>query len=69
MNGADSDGEAWDSLIQPLGRGDFDLDGLLGILDRLGWVGPVGLQSFGIKLPAREHLALSLAAWEATQKE
>ncbi|MAE46219.1 MAG: hypothetical protein CMJ86_04925 [Planctomycetes bacterium] len=69
VNGADSDGEAWDSLIQPLGRGDFDLDGLLGILDRLGWVGPVGLQAFGIKLPAREHLALSLAAWEATQKE
>ena len=68
VNGADSDGEAWDTLIQPLGRGDFDLDGLLSSLDRLGWVGPVGLQAFGIKLPAREHLALSLAAWKAIQE-
>jgi sugar phosphate isomerase/epimerase len=69
VNGANSDGEGWDTLIQPLGRGDFDLGGLLNSLDRLGWVGPVGLQAFGIKLPAREHLALSWAAWDATQKK
>lgn len=63
VNGADVEGEGWKDLIQPLGSGDHDLGGLLRVLDEVGFEGPVGLQAYGIRRPAREHLAASMAAW------
>ncbi|MCX8090023.1 MAG: sugar phosphate isomerase/epimerase [Verrucomicrobiae bacterium] len=65
INGADTlDPEpGWKRYIQPLGRGDFDVAGLLRTLRQLGYTGPVGLQCYGIGGDAREHLAESLAAW------
>ena len=67
VNGADLDGSDWHTLIRPLGEGTFDLTAFLTILDELGFVGPVGLQGFGIERPAREHLAQSMKAWRAAQ--
>ena len=49
--------------IQPLGTGSFDVFGLLKTLKELGYKGPVGLQCYGIGGDARDHLALSMAAW------
>jgi sugar phosphate isomerase/epimerase len=63
INGADTDGENWDRLIQPLDRGTFDIHGFLKTLRDLGYSGPIGLQCYGIPGDAREHLARSIAAW------
>ena len=68
INGADSlddrTGKAdWSRYIQPLGRGSFDVYGLLKTLRQLGYAGPVGLQCFGIGGDAREHLAESMKTW------
>lgn len=63
INGADRDGQNWDRLIQPLGRGDFDVFGLLETLQRLGYQGPIGLQCYGIPGDARDHLQQSMEAW------
>jgi len=65
VNGADLDGENWAKLIQPLGAGDHDLGGLLRLLDEVDFEGPVGLQAYGIALPAPVHLRASMGAWRA----
>ena len=53
----------WDKLIQPLGRGAFDVAGLLGKLKGIGYAGPIGLMCYGLGGDARDHLAPSMAAW------
>ncbi len=67
INGADrGDTRAmgWDRLIQPLGRGSYDVPGFLRRLrDQAGRTGPIGLQSYGIPGDSRANLAASLAAW------
>lgn len=63
INGADTDGENWDRLIQPLDRGTFDISGFLKTLKDLGYDGPIGLQCYGIPGDAQEHLARSMQAW------
>ena len=73
VNGADSGAKGWGQLIQPLGRGTFDVAGLLRTLHSLDYKGPVGLQSYGIKGDSRTILGESIAGWnwlkvEATAK-
>jgi sugar phosphate isomerase/epimerase len=51
---------AW---IAPLDEGGFDMAGLLRALRAVGYKGPIGLQCYGIRGDAREHLARSMAAW------
>lgn len=65
INGADENDPkpGWDHYIQPLGRGSFDVYGLLKNLKELGYTGPIGLQCFGIGGDAREHLAESMKTW------
>jgi sugar phosphate isomerase/epimerase len=55
-----ADKGAW---IAPLDEGGFDMAGLLRTLRAVGYKGPVGLQCYGIRGDAREHLARSMAAW------
>jgi sugar phosphate isomerase/epimerase len=62
INGADHTGD-WDRLIQPLGRGDFDVRGFVRALDAMGYRGPVALQCYGIAGDPRANLAQSMAAW------
>jgi sugar phosphate isomerase/epimerase len=68
INGADS-GETtqmgWNQLIQPLDTGTYDVGRFLGILRRLGYHGPIGLQGFGIKGDPRTNLHRSIQAWKA----
>ena len=54
--------------IQPLGRGSFDVGALLETLQDLGYRGPIGLQCYGIRGDARDHLAQSMAAWRELTK-
>lgn len=65
INGADMNGKNWSQLIQPLGQGDWNLRTLLAMLDDVEFTGPIGLQGYGIRRPADEHLAESMAAWRA----
>lgn len=58
----------WDRLIQPLGRGDFDVYGFLKSLKQIGYDGPFGLQCFGIQDPTLEHLAESMKTWRQYQE-
>jgi sugar phosphate isomerase/epimerase len=66
VNGADAKvgRPDWGRLIQPLGRGTFDVGGVLRKLREIGYTGPVGLQGYGIGGDRRENLAASLAAWK-----
>ena len=66
LNGADGGlgrRGGWNRLIQPLDSGSFDVHSFLATLRRLGYTGPVGLQCYGIRGDARDHLARSMAAW------
>jgi sugar phosphate isomerase/epimerase len=63
INGADTEGDDWSRLIQPLGRGGYDMYGLLRTLDSLGYKGPIGFQGYGIKGDVRENLKESMRAW------
>jgi sugar phosphate isomerase/epimerase len=64
INGADSDGKDWSTLIQTLDSGTFDIRKFLKTLKALGYKGPIGLQHYGIPGDARENLKRSLDAWK-----
>jgi sugar phosphate isomerase/epimerase len=66
INGADrGDTRAmgWDRLIQTLDRGDFDNVGLIKLLKRLDYRGPIGLQCYAIPGDTRENMKRSADAW------
>jgi len=65
INGADpkQPGYGWDRLIQPLGRGSFDVYGFLKKLRAAGYRGPIGLQCYAVKGDALENLRQSIKAW------
>jgi sugar phosphate isomerase/epimerase len=63
INGAKGTGDNWSELIQPLGNGDFDLNGFLQTLDDVEFRGPVGLQAYGIRQAPAKHLPASMQAW------
>ena len=64
INGADpkQPGYGWDRLIQPLGRGSFDVYGFLKKLRAAGYRGPIGLQCYAVKGEAIENLKQSIKA-------
>ncbi len=68
INGADSDGKDWDTLIQTLDRGTFDMAGFLKMLADVGYTGPIGLQAYGIGGDARENLKRSMQAWKESSR-
>ena len=63
INGADSNGESWNELIQPLDQGTFDIYKFLKTLNELGYTGPIGLQGYGIGGDVHENLKRSINAW------
>ena len=69
INGADDKqpGYSWDRLIQPLGRGDYDVCGFLKKLKTAGYKGPVGLQCYGVKGDPLENLKQWIKAWTEYQ--
>ncbi|MDR0871567.1 MAG: sugar phosphate isomerase/epimerase [Planctomycetaceae bacterium] len=50
--------------IQPLDSGSYDVSQVLKVLDKINYTGPVGLQCFGIRGDAREHLERSMKKWK-----
>jgi sugar phosphate isomerase/epimerase len=63
INGADRQGRDWGTLIQPLGRGDFDVTELVGRIVKAGYRGPFGIQCYGLKGDPGVYLKQSMAAW------
>ena len=64
INGTDHQGD-WDRLIQPLDRGDYDVEGFLKLLVGMRYRGPIGLQCYGIQDNPEEHLGRSMRVWRA----
>jgi sugar phosphate isomerase/epimerase len=64
INGADSVGYDWGTLIRPLGEGNFDTFGLVKTVIEKGYTGPFLLQAFGIGGDIPAHLAQSFSVWE-----
>ena len=70
INGADSgDTRAmgWERLIQPLGRGTYDVSRVLIALKELGYRGPVGLQCYNVPGAQEENLRRSMEAWRTIE--
>src|SRR5271168_1233492 len=63
INGADRQGRDWNTLIQPLGRGDYDVTGLVRTITKAGYRGPFGIQCYGLKGDPGVYLKQSMAAW------
>jgi|GEM_PF-7030407 len=65
IDGADSHPEQriWAKLIQPLGRGNYDVGIVLKKPDALGFKGPVGPQCLQVPADPKVHLSASMAAW------
>jgi sugar phosphate isomerase/epimerase len=54
--------------LQPLDAGSFDQAKLFKILDDLGYLGPVGLQCYGIPGDAKIHLERSMKLWQSLRQ-
>jgi sugar phosphate isomerase/epimerase len=67
INGADAGDTAkmgWDRLIQPLGRGTYDVAAFVRNVRAAGYRGPFGFQGYGIKMEPEPLLAETMAAWK-----
>ncbi len=63
VNGADRQGRDWNTLIQPLGTGDYDVTELVRAIAKAGYRGPFGIQCYGLKGDPGVYLKQSMAAW------
>ncbi len=66
INGADTGDTqklGWDKLIQPLGRGTYDVGAFVTKTRAAGYRGPFGFQGFGIKMDSRELLKETMDGW------
>ncbi|MDR2705096.1 MAG: sugar phosphate isomerase/epimerase, partial [Planctomycetaceae bacterium] len=66
INGTDTPEEIQSkkgNWLQPLDSGSFNIATLLGLLKKINYQGPVGLQCYGIRGDAQEHLTRSMKAW------
>jgi sugar phosphate isomerase/epimerase len=63
VNGADRQGRDWNTLIQPLGSGDYDVAGLVRTIAQAGYRGPFGIQCYGLKGDPGVYLKQSMTAW------
>jgi sugar phosphate isomerase/epimerase len=65
INGADAGaaGTSWNRLIQPLDAGSYDVGIVLRKLKELNYAGPIGLQGYGVALPAKDNLSRSMNGW------
>ncbi len=63
INGADSGGKDWKTLIQTLDRGSFNMRRFLRTLTNSGYTGPIGFQGYGIGGDAHDNLKRTMNAW------
>jgi len=66
INGADTGDTqnlGWDKLIQPLGRGTYDVGSFVAKTRAAGYRGPFGFQGYGIKMEPKELLKETMVGW------
>ena len=66
INGADTGDTqklGWDKLIQPLGRGSYDVGAFVAKTRAAGYRGPFGFLGFGIKMDSKELLKETMEGW------
>jgi sugar phosphate isomerase/epimerase len=71
INGADTGDTrkfGWDRLIQPLGRGTYDVKAFVLSARAAGYRGSFGFQGYGIKMDSKELLRVSMDGWKAMWK-
>lgn len=71
INGADNGDTqnlGWDKLIQPLGRGSYDVGAFVAKTRAAGYRGPFGFQGFGIKMDSKELLKETMEGWKKMVK-
>ena len=68
INGADSGGKDWKTLIQTLDKGSFNLRRFLRMLYSAGYTGPIGQQCYGIGGDVYDNLNRSIDAWHKLNK-
>ncbi len=64
-DGGDTKNMDWDRLIQPLGKGTFDVFRLVEFLVDKGFTGPIGLQCYALKGAPEQYLPQSSEAWKS----
>jgi sugar phosphate isomerase/epimerase len=67
INGADGGDTrklGWDKLIQPLGRGTYDVKTFVAKARAAGYRGPFGFQGYAIKMEPKELLRETMEAWK-----
>ncbi len=67
INGADGGDTrklGWDKLIQPLGRGSYDVKAFVANARTAGYRGPFGFQGYGIKMDSAALLKETMEAWK-----
>jgi hypothetical protein len=69
INGTDSVGSSWTTLIRPLGQGNFDTFVLVKMAVEQGFKGSVALQVYGLPQNPATHLASSMTVWKEFQKK
>jgi hypothetical protein len=67
INGADSNGTDWSTLIRTLDQGTFEVYDVLKELKLLGYDGPVGLQAYNVPGDIATNLEKSMIAWQGFQ--
>jgi sugar phosphate isomerase/epimerase len=71
INGADAGDTqnlGWDKLIQPLGRGTYDIGSFVAKARAAGYRGPFGFQGYGIKMQPKELLKETMEGWKKAVK-
>ena len=71
INGADTGDTqnlGWDKLIQPLGRGTYDVRSFVAKARAAGYRGPFGFQGYGIKMEPKELLKETMEGWKKMVK-
>ena len=59
----DTQNLGWDKLIQPLGRGTYDVGSFVAKARAAGYGGPFGFQGYGIKMQPKELLKETMDGW------
>jgi sugar phosphate isomerase/epimerase len=71
INGADTGDTqnlGWDKLIQPLGRGTYDVAAFVSKARATGYRGPFGFQGYGIKMDPKDLLKETMEGWKRSVK-
>ncbi len=71
INGADTGDRqklGWDKLIQPLGRGSYNVAGFVAQTRAAGYRGAYGFQGFGITMDSKELLKETMEGWKKMVK-